>query len=87
MTDIVDDLDHYAKRAMPHYPNDVCSRGKREIERLRKAVQTVYDFMHQDVGSGDHLLWTPEYEDVWNAVIAAISPAERPDVEKIEGGQ
>lgn len=33
--DITAELDHYACRAMPHYPNDLCSRAKREIERLR----------------------------------------------------
>jgi hypothetical protein len=35
VNDIVERLEHYAKLAMPHYPNDLCSVAKREIEQLR----------------------------------------------------
>lgn len=35
MADILDELERYAKEAMPNYPNDICSRAKAEIERLR----------------------------------------------------
>jgi hypothetical protein len=38
MTDIVERLEHYAKLAMPHYPNDLCSEAKREIERLQAII-------------------------------------------------
>lgn len=33
--DIEERLEHYAKLAMPHYPNDLCSQAKREIASLR----------------------------------------------------
>lgn len=37
MTDIIEELEQYAKLAMPDYPNDLCSRAKLEIERLQAA--------------------------------------------------
>jgi hypothetical protein len=37
---IVDDLEHYARKAMPHYPNDICSLAKDEIERLQRIIDS-----------------------------------------------
>src|SRR5688572_22934538 len=28
---LADELEHYAHRAMPHYPNDICSRARRAM--------------------------------------------------------
>lgn len=41
MTDITEELEQYAKAVMPGYPNDVCSRAKAEIERLRAALESL----------------------------------------------
>lgn len=38
MNDLTERLEHYAKRAMPHYPNDICSEAKREIEQMREML-------------------------------------------------
>lgn len=43
MIDITEELEQYAKAVMPSYPNDVCSRAKAEIERLRAALQYVLE--------------------------------------------
>jgi hypothetical protein len=41
--DIVERLEHYAKVVMPHYPNDLCSEAKREIERLRQELNFAFN--------------------------------------------
>ncbi len=71
MTDIVDDLEYYAQRAMPRYPNDVCSRGKREIERLRKALKDVMNAANCP----------------YEIARSALTPAESKPIEKLGEGQ
>jgi hypothetical protein len=36
---LTEELERHAKIVMPDYPNDVCSRAKREIDRLRAALK------------------------------------------------
>lgn len=38
---ITDELERYAKNAMPGYPSDLCSRAKTENERLRAATSMI----------------------------------------------
>ena len=56
MSDIVDDLEHYARKAMPHYPNDICSRAKTEIERLRDVIEDAINTLEaMDLYAGNPL--------------------------------
>jgi hypothetical protein len=42
-------------------------------DAMREALQVVADFMREDVKSGDSNLWTPEYEELHDQVIVALS--------------
>lgn len=44
-----------------------------ENKRLREASQAVVDFMRVDVDSGDSLLWTPDYEELYDKARAALA--------------
>lgn len=44
---ITEELERHAKRVMPGYPNDVCSRAKSEIERLRAALTELAELGEQ----------------------------------------
>lgn len=46
--DITDELERHAKLVMPNYPNDVCSRAKAEIERLRATLKGIAEFCSGD---------------------------------------
>lgn len=46
---IVDELEAYAKKVMPNYPNDICSRAKAEIVRLRAIARDARDHVPADV--------------------------------------
>lgn len=41
---------------------------------VREALQQVYDFMLEDHKSGDSLLWTVAYSEIFDIVDAALSP-------------
>jgi hypothetical protein len=57
--------------------------GAAQTMGLRSALQAVYDFMHQDVASGDADLWTDDYTDLYTTVEAALTPGNAGAVEAV----
>lgn len=72
--DIAEELERHAKLVMPNYPDDVCSRAKAEIERLRATDPA---WMREIIRSKLREATGYEWPKLVNELVAAISAGEQ----------
>jgi Lar family restriction alleviation protein len=74
-----------SRRDLIKNQQDLIDTQQKRINAIREALQAVANYMRKDVQSGDSDLWTEEYTELHDTVIAALasSPPAQADADRI----